>query len=250
MDISKRFESLRLHLGLSMRGMSQELGLSASLWSAYESGKALPSFEVLQALRNRSFNVNWILDGTGSMLESQTVEEPRFVQAAEERVLANLKIGRMAIAASQGFVVQRGQALIFIVGAGSTGVTLGELNEHLAGNVAPQLLQLLDEGLVLKVVRDGVERYVADSQLAVTMATEQDKAQAGIEALDFLARKVIPAAHAKPSRGLYIRGSAYVEDPYKFMREIRAFLSEKSAPSQVQYETHSLVNVLFGATID
>lgn len=251
-DVCRRFEAIRGYFGLSMRAMSIELGLSNSGWAAYESGKAMPSFDVLNALRKRGISIDWLLDGSGSMREAANnrSNEPDFVQDAEERFLAGLRLGRMVLSASLGTVTNRGAGLDLIMSSDKKGLTLAEINAALKIDFRPMLLQLIEEGIVHRLKGDLEERFIVSEQTALTKVTEQDKGQAGVEAVEFLARKVIPATHEKPSRGIYLKANVHVQDPYEFIRETKRFLAEKSASTPEARTDLSLVTILFGACIE
>ena len=251
-DIYKRFETVRESFGLSQRGMALELGLSKTAWAAYESGKALPSYEVLQSLRQRGIDLNWLFDGGGSMRKSeQRSSEPDFVEQAEERFLSGLKLGRMALSANSGTVVLRGTGLDLVMAAGRDGLSLAEINSGTGATFSSELLRLIDEGIVQRHWVNGEERFSVSSEVAVTLATEQDRAQAAVEAIEFFARKVVPAAHAKPSHGVYLRASVHVDSAVDFLRRVKTFFANEAGPlPNGDGNPKQTVNLLFGGEIE
>ena len=62
MSTKHRLKELRERLGLSMRGICEEIGLSCSTFSYYESGKRLPSIEtcykIIEYAKGRGVNVS------------------------------------------------------------------------------------------------------------------------------------------------------------------------------------------------
>lgn len=249
-NIRTRFEEVRTAFNVSKRALSIELGLSPSAWAAYEGGKATPSFEVLAALHARGIDLNWLFTGVGSMKIERHTSELGFVQEAEQRFLAGLRIGKMVLGSSYGTVVKRSLGLDVIMAADKNGITLPEINEAVGMDFAPLLMQLVEEDIVTSWIENGVERFAVSEEVALTRAGEQDKAQAGIEVMDFLARKIIPAAHAKPARGMYLKANVHVKDPTAFVREIQRFLSEKASSLPNTRTDTKLVTILFGACVE
>ncbi|MFM7199654.1 MAG: helix-turn-helix domain-containing protein [Myxococcota bacterium] len=94
MELKERLKLLRETLGISTRAMSARLGLDASLWSQYESGRREPGALAIRALLKLGVNPHWLLEGHGSMFaEVQRRRKskpnlPKLLKLIEETVMA------------------------------------------------------------------------------------------------------------------------------------------------------------------
>ncbi|MFM7199986.1 MAG: helix-turn-helix domain-containing protein [Myxococcota bacterium] len=86
MELKERLKLLRATLGISTRAMSARLGLDASLWSQYESGRREPGALAIRALLKLGVNPHWLLEGHGEMWQHLPSERDD-----QQDVLARLK---------------------------------------------------------------------------------------------------------------------------------------------------------------
>ncbi|WP_417841511.1 helix-turn-helix domain-containing protein [Terasakiella sp.] len=70
-DIGQRFTEIRKNLGVTQKEFADRLGVSLGAVQGYEYGK-VPKGEVLQTLLNMGFNLNWLVDGRGTMMRDQS----------------------------------------------------------------------------------------------------------------------------------------------------------------------------------
>ncbi|WP_419798508.1 MAG: helix-turn-helix domain-containing protein [Terasakiella sp.] len=70
-DIGQRFTEIRKNLGVTQKEFADRLGVSLGAVQGYEYGK-VPKGEVLQVLLNMGFNLNWLVDGRGTMMRDQS----------------------------------------------------------------------------------------------------------------------------------------------------------------------------------
>jgi transcriptional regulator with XRE-family HTH domain len=70
-DVGQRFTDIRKNLGMTQKEFAERLGVSAGAVQGYEYGK-IPKGEVLQTLLEMGFDLNWLVDGRGSMMREQT----------------------------------------------------------------------------------------------------------------------------------------------------------------------------------
>lgn len=251
-EIGKRFLEVRTFFGKSQREMASDFGLGRTGWTAYESGSAIPKLDVLLALQSRGIDLNWLIGGKGQMHLARSGElpsQPGFVRDAEASVFSRLHLGRMSLAAARGTVLLRARGLELISLSGAEGISLSELEAQLGTAFGTEMLQLIDEGVVkLRTLENGVERYSVAGQLTVTRTNSNDREQAAIDALEFLASEVIPATKAVPSTGICLRLTIHTVNGKEFIRRVVSFLQEEVGPVPTgQTET---VELIFGACLD
>lgn len=94
MELKERLKLLRETFGISTRAMSAKLGLDATLWSQYESGRREPGALAIRALLKLDVNPHWLLEGHGSMFaggkrrRKSKPNLPKLLELIEENVLA------------------------------------------------------------------------------------------------------------------------------------------------------------------
>lgn len=89
-DFELRLVAIRLHFGLSIRGMSRHLGLAPAAWHHYEHGIREPSMQSLVKLAQLGVNVNWLLTGEGQMLVNAVPPEPVTTQPSRADAISEL----------------------------------------------------------------------------------------------------------------------------------------------------------------
>lgn len=92
MDFGERLRDLLSKKGIRATVLSEKMGKSRTLISAYLGGKSFPSHEFYTLLKAEipSLNMNWLLFGEGSMFLSSEEHEEREIKeppAEENRVL-------------------------------------------------------------------------------------------------------------------------------------------------------------------
>lgn len=85
-----RLVAIRLHFGLSIRGMSRHLGLAPAAWHHYEHGIREPSMQSLVKLAQLGVNVNWLLTGEGQMLLNPAQTAPVTAQPSKAEAISEL----------------------------------------------------------------------------------------------------------------------------------------------------------------
>ena len=66
-----RLKKIREKLGKTQKEMGALVSVHERAWQKYEKGANIPGGEVLQALADLGFNINWILTGKGDMHEHE-----------------------------------------------------------------------------------------------------------------------------------------------------------------------------------
>jgi len=75
-ELRLRLIQVRDALGLSQTAFAQQLNVKRPTLIGYETGKAPPSAELLEAIRvHYRVDINWLLTGEGEMFHSETFEE-------------------------------------------------------------------------------------------------------------------------------------------------------------------------------
>lgn len=68
-ELASRLKAVRSVLGLSQAEISRKTGIAAKSWSNYEVSGAWPGGKVLLKLYQEGIDINWLLSGSGEMLQ-------------------------------------------------------------------------------------------------------------------------------------------------------------------------------------
>ena len=85
--VIERLKSARESLGISQRTIAKRIGCSARSWEAYERGKSLPGFRILQSVASLGIDIHWLVTGEGSMTRSANVTSAAPPEPIDEDLL-------------------------------------------------------------------------------------------------------------------------------------------------------------------
>jgi len=203
MGLQERCRELRLHLGLSARGMSHELALSNNVWCHYESGNKEPSVSTLTRLHSLGVNVNWLLTGDGAMMRlGGPIATTQGADTGLIRLTDVIQRIREIFTHSEAKNLHLWAAIVEILARHSSGCTLAELNQLLSEEDMPRLEQnlnfLIAEGIVVQA--RGVFRLVA---LSLVHRTADYELQL-LVAIRAMLEEILPAGKVDPRNAVLI----------------------------------------------
>jgi len=261
-DVGQRLKAIRVAMGQSQRGLSLELGLSATAWKTYEDGKSLPGFEVLEALSRRGVDLNWLMSGKGDIWVGVTMPSGphRKETLREQRLMDSMGLARLALAGSRGRLREMMRILDLLVIEHPEPLPVRTLvlktgfSEEV---VAAELLHLSEIGLVTRI---STENVVDDSLAFYRAATDSimeiakhfgDKEQSLFDAITALRIDIVPAVLEKPNRGRVVLGHAYVPigQGQSLINNIIRDIQAKSSAVEAESHAYEDVIVVFGGAI-
>lgn len=180
MSLALRLKLVREALGMSKQKLSQELGLSPSTWTVYESGASQPGTKAVEALGNLGINLNWLICGLGPMWRREEESLPEktlqgHLEQSDRIVADSLKLGTLLIHANSSHLPNRIKLLDVLTRNESISffelVTAAGVEEDVA---AATLQELMAEGKVTLNTENGRECFRINGSVLFRMTSSND----------------------------------------------------------------------------